>query len=101
VTDTNALLQLDRIGMSFGGLAVLRDVTFSFGSGELVGLVGPNGAGKTTLFNIISGFQRPTMGRVMYRGETVTGLPPHVLAARGLVRTFQGARVFPKLSVRE
>jgi branched-chain amino acid transport system ATP-binding protein len=95
------MLQLDGIGMNFGGLVVLRDVTFGIQAGELVGLVGPNGAGKTTLFNIISGFQRPTAGRVVYRGETVTGLAPHRLAARGMVRTFQGARVFPKLSVRE
>jgi branched-chain amino acid transport system ATP-binding protein len=98
---TDMLLQLDGIGMTFGGLVVLRDVSLGIRVGELVGLVGPNGAGKTTLFNIISGFQRPTAGRVVYRGETVTGLAPHRLAARGLVRTFQGARIFPKLSVRE
>ncbi|MFO1079111.1 MAG: ABC transporter ATP-binding protein [Reyranellaceae bacterium] len=95
------MLAVDSIGMNFGGLVVLRDVSFAIAEGELVGLVGPNGAGKTTLFNIISGYQRPTAGRVAWQGVTVTGMAPHRLAERGLVRTFQGARVFPKLTVRE
>jgi branched-chain amino acid transport system ATP-binding protein len=64
-------------------------------------LIGPNGAGKTTLFNVVSGFLRPTDGRILFDGQDITGLPPHELAARGLVRTFQGARVFPKLTIRE
>lgn len=95
------MLQLEGIGQRFGGLEALRDVSLRIGRSELVGLIGPNGAGKTTLFNVVSGFVVPTSGRVFFKGDDVTGRAPHMLAARGLVRTFQGARVFPKLSVRE
>ena len=95
------MLKLDNISMRFDGLVVLSNVSLHIGAGELVGLIGPNGAGKTTLFNIISGFQRPSAGQVLYCGEPVTAAAPHRLAALGMVRTFQGARVFPKLTVRE
>ena len=95
------MLKLDNISMRFDGLVVLSNVSLHIAAGELVGLIGPNGAGKTTLFNIISGFQRPSAGQVLYRGEPITATPPHRLAALGMVRTFQGARVFPKLTVRE
>ena len=95
------MLVLENVSMHFGGLVVLSDVNMRIDAGELVGLIGPNGAGKTTLFNIITGFQRPTSGRITYLGQEINGVPTHVLAARGLVRTFQGARVFPKLSVHE
>ena len=95
------MLVLENISMNFGGLVVLNDVSMRIEAGELVGLIGPNGAGKTTLFNIVSGFQRPSGGRVVFRDKPINGVPTHELAARGLVRTFQGARVFPKLTVRE
>lgn len=96
-----SLLRIDRLTQQFGGLAAVRDVSLEIRRGELCGLIGPNGAGKTTLFNAVSGFFMPTRGRVFFDGKEVTGKPPHVLAARGLVRTFQGARVFPKLTIRE
>ena len=95
------MLRLESIGHRFGGLEVLRDISTHIQAGELVGLIGPNGAGKTTLFNAVSGFMRPVHGRIYFEGDDVTGWPPHKLAARGLVRTFQGARVFPKLTVGE
>jgi len=70
-------------------------------AGEMLGLIGPNGAGKTTLFHIISGFLRPDEGRVRYAGEDLTGLRPHDICQRGVVRTFQVTRPFPRLSLLE
>lgn len=95
------MLRLDNVSRRFGGLAALNGVSLQIRKGELVGLIGPNGAGKTTLFNVASGFIAPTTGRVWFEGRDVTGFQPHVLAELGLVRTFQGARVFPKLTIRE
>jgi branched-chain amino acid transport system ATP-binding protein len=95
------MLRIEGVTQQFGGLAAVRDVSMEIRRGELCGLIGPNGAGKTTLFNAVSGFFAPTRGRVFFQGADVTGKAPHTLAARGLVRTFQGARVFPKLTIRE
>ena len=97
----DAALQLDGVSKRFGGLLALDSVSFRVATGEVVGLIGPNGAGKTTLFNIASGFEPPTAGRVIFRGESVTGLPPHAVARRGLARTFQIVRPFPGLNVLE
>jgi len=94
-------LRLAAVTQRFGGVTALKDVSLEIGASELTGLIGPNGAGKTTLFNVASGFFAPTSGRVFLRGTDVTAMAPHRLAKRGLVRTFQGARVFPKLTVRE
>ncbi|VWX61870.1 conserved hypothetical protein [Burkholderiales bacterium 8X] len=96
-----SLLRIDDVTQQFGGLAAVKGVSLEIRRGELCGLIGPNGAGKTTLFNGVSGFLSPTRGRIHFDGEDVTGKAPHALAARGLVRTFQGARVFPKLTIRE
>jgi branched-chain amino acid transport system ATP-binding protein len=95
------MLRIDNVSKRFGGLVALRNITLEIREGELTGLIGPNGAGKTTLFNVVSGFLRPTEGCISFDGKDITGVPPHELAARGLVRTFQGARVFPKLTIRE
>jgi branched-chain amino acid transport system ATP-binding protein len=96
-----SMLRIENVTKQFGGLAAVREVSLEIRRGELSGLIGPNGAGKTTLFNVVSGFLAPTRGRIFFDGDDVTSLSPHVLAARGLVRTFQGARVFPKLTIRE
>ena len=96
-----SMLRIENVTRRFGGLAAIRDVSLQIRRGELSGLIGPNGAGKTTLFNVVSGFLAPTSGRIFFDGDDVTSLSPHILAARGLVRTFQGARVFPKLTIRE
>lgn len=95
------MLELNDIHQSFGGLQVLQGINLKVEAGELIGLIGPNGAGKTTLFNIISGFQVPSHGSVTFMGQPITGKSAHFIARKGLVRTFQGARVFPALTVYE
>ena len=93
------MLEIDGLSMRFGGLAALSDVSFSVHNGEIVSLIGPNGAGKTTCLNLITGFYKPTAGRVHYCGDAITGLAPHVIAQRGLVRTFQRTNVLRGLTV--
>jgi branched-chain amino acid transport system ATP-binding protein len=85
----------------FGGVHAVDGVDFDVGRGEIVGLIGPNGAGKTTLFNLVSGYLRPTRGTISLFGEDVTGLSPFRLARRGVSRTFQVMRPFPRLTVLE
>jgi branched-chain amino acid transport system ATP-binding protein len=87
------------VGVRFAGLEALSDVSLTLLSGEILGLIGPNGAGKTTLVNVLSGFQRPTSGRVLLGDRNVTALPPQKLAAQGLGRTFQSVRLFGRLTV--
>jgi branched-chain amino acid transport system ATP-binding protein len=94
-----ALLEVAGVTKRFGGLEALKDLDFQVGSGELVGLIGPNGAGKSTLFNVLSGVTRPTAGKILFQGEDVTGMKPHRIAGKGLVRTFQATRLFMNLSV--
>jgi ABC-type branched-subunit amino acid transport system ATPase component len=84
---------------SFYGAAVLQGVDFAVAAGSITGLIGPNGAGKSTVFNVISGLVRPNGGTVWFAGRDVTALAPERLVAQGMVRTFQLARGFPKLSV--
>lgn len=98
---SDTVLRIQNVTRRFGGLVAVRDVNLELSAGAITGLIGPNGAGKTTLFNTVSGFFKPSSGKIFFEGRDVTGLPPHVLARLGLVRTFQGARVFPKLSVEE
>lgn len=95
------ILQVEGVGKRFGGLQALADVTFDLPEGQILGLIGPNGAGKTTLFNVINGVYRPDEGRVIFRGEDVTGMKPYDLALRGLARTHQIVRPLNDLSVRE
>ncbi|WP_288431034.1 ABC transporter ATP-binding protein [uncultured Agrobacterium sp.] len=95
------LLQIEGLGIDFGGLRAVNDVSFSLKEGEIVSVIGPNGAGKTTLFNMISGVYAPGRGHVMLDGKDVTGLQPHLLAKRGLSRTFQNLQIFQTMSVLE
>ncbi|XXY51812.1 ABC transporter ATP-binding protein [Sorangium sp. So ce269] len=95
------MLQVQGIAKRFGGLQALSDVTFGVEEGEIVGLIGPNGAGKTTLFNVVSGVHAPEQGRVVFRGQDITGLPPYRVAHLGLARTFQIVRPLQDLTVRE
>ncbi len=97
----NPLLQVHAVSRRFEGLLAVSDASLAAESGRITALIGPNGAGKTTLFAIISGFLPPSAGRIAYRGRDVTGLPPHRLAAAGIVRTFQIVQPFAGLSVRE
>lgn len=96
-----SLLQIEGLGIAFGGVRAVHDVSFAVGAGEIVSVIGPNGAGKTTLFNMISGVYRPGTGRVMLDGQEVTGMAPFRLAARGMSRTFQNLQIFQKMTVLE
>ncbi len=93
------LLKAAQLGQRFGGLLALEDLNLSVPAGGLYGLIGPNGAGKTTVFNLISGFLKPTSGRIFFDQEDITGLAPHRVTARGIARTFQNIRLFSELSV--
>ena len=95
------LLALDGVGISFGGLRAVDDLTFSVAEGEIKGLIGPNGAGKTTVFNMITGVYEPTDGRIRFAGEDITGRPPHRVASYGILRTFQTIRLFAGMTVLE
>ena len=98
---TEPLLALRQVGHSFGGLAVLRSVTFDVPEGGIVGLIGPNGSGKTTLFNIVSGYIRPLAGEVAYRGASIARDSIQQRGLAGLVRTFQTPQVFEQMTVLE
>jgi branched-chain amino acid transport system permease protein len=96
-----ALLTVQDVSMSFGGLQALHEVTMDVYAGEIVALIGPNGAGKTTLLNIISGLLRPQKGSVLLREAELTGLVPHQIAARGIGRTFQTTQIYQHFNVLE
>ncbi len=93
------MLEVKGLCKSFGGIHAVREIDFSVAKGQVVSLIGPNGAGKTTCFNLITGFYRPTTGRVTWDGEDVTALKPFEMAARGVIRTFQKTNVLRNLSV--
>jgi len=93
------LLSVDEVNKHFGGLVAVRDLSFSVHAGEVVGLMGPNGAGKTTLINVISGEYRPDSGTVRFKGNDITGLPPHRICHLGIARTYQIPQPFAKLTV--
>lgn len=95
------LLSVRGVSKRFGGLKAVEDVSFDVSQGAIKGLIGPNGAGKTTLFNLITGFLRPDRGSIVFNGADVQGLAPHQIAARGMVRTFQQIRLFPKMTALE
>ena len=92
------LLEVDNLTRRFGGLSAVSDLSFAVEEGEIRGLIGPNGAGKTTTFNVITGFYRPTAGRILYRGEDISGLSTNQIAKRGLVRTFQHTTLFQEFT---
>jgi len=96
-----SLLRLDAVTRRFGGLVAVDAVSLEIASGGVTAIIGPNGAGKTTLFNVISGFTAPSHGSVHFAGEAITGLAPQMIAARGLVRTFQLVQLFENLTVLE
>ena len=96
-----ALLTVTDLTKDFGGLRAVSSFSFAVEPGEILGLIGPNGAGKTTVFNLVTGFLRPSAGRILLDGRSVVGLRPHAVTRRGIARTFQVVKPFPKLSVRE
>jgi len=93
------LLDLKGVGVSFGGLKAVDDVSFSVAKGEVVGLLGPNGAGKTTLFNMIAGLVQPMTGSIEFDGRDITDRPPYWRARHGIARTFQITQPFVDLTV--
>ncbi len=97
----SVLLDITKLRKQFGGLTAVNDVSFSVSEGEIVALLGPNGSGKTTVLNMISGALSPTAGTIALGGNTISGLPPHRIAHKGVARTFQLVRILPSLSVAE
>jgi branched-chain amino acid transport system ATP-binding protein len=93
------ILEVDDVSKRFGALAALTRVSFAVSPGQVFSVIGPNGAGKSTLFNVIAGLHEPTTGRVHFRGEAITGLPPEQVNRRGLAKTFQITNLFPEISV--
>lgn len=96
-----ALFEAKDLSKFFGGLAALSGVDLRIDEGEIIGLIGPNGAGKTTFFNVISGYYPPNRGRIFFQGRDITGLRPDKVARYGIVRTFQGNRLFQHRTVME
>jgi branched-chain amino acid transport system ATP-binding protein len=95
------LLDVDAVSKRFGSLVALQDISLRVEAGELRAIIGPNGAGKTTLFNLVSGFFRPSSGKVVFDGRDITALPAHQRVALGVARTFQITEIFPELTVFE
>ncbi len=96
-----ALLTVRDARKVFGGLVAVNDVSFAVSTGELVGLIGPNGSGKTTMLNLITGALKPTAGTILLDGTEISGRPAHLIARKGVARTFQLVRILPGLSAIE
>lgn len=96
-----SLLKLQNLTKSFGGLTAVNELDMHVNRGEIVGLIGPNGAGKTTVFNMVSGVFHPTRGQVLFKDEVISGLMPHSVAKKGIVRTFQLTMLFGNMTVLE
>ena len=95
------MIKVEKLTKKFGGFTAVNEATLDIAKGSITGLIGPNGAGKTTLFNVIAGVYTPSAGKVYLDGEDITGLPPHTLFHKGMLRTFQIAHEFSSLTVRE
>src|SRR4030043_1832489 len=96
-----ALFEFDNVTKSFGGLRAVREVSFSLGPQEIVGLIGPNGAGKTTVFNLVTGMMKPDSGKIMFDRQEITRLAPYQICRRAYARTFQLVRTFTRLPALE
>lgn len=95
------ILELQNLGMRFGGLELFSGINISVNKGEILGIIGTNGSGKTTLFNIICGIYKPAEGQVIYHGKNITGLPPYKIARKGIGRCFQLVVPFESMTPRE
>lgn len=98
---TPAVLETRGLTKVFGGLTAVGCFDLEVRQGEILSLIGPNGAGKTTVFNVVTGIYRPEEGRVLFRGEDITGWKPHQIVKRGVARTFQNIRLFPNMTCLE
>jgi branched-chain amino acid transport system ATP-binding protein len=92
------LLEFREVSKTFGGLQAVASLSFEVGRGEIVGLIGPNGAGKSTVFNLATGAMKPDTGRVIFKGQDITGFPPYATCRCGVARTFQLVRTFNRLT---
>jgi len=95
------LLELTKVSKSFGGLACIQELDLHVDEGEILSVIGPNGAGKTTLFNLVTGVYPPDTGEISFEQQSILGLEPHEITARGIARTFQTLRLFLNMSVKE
>ncbi len=95
------LLDIKAVSKCFHSLQAVSNCSFSIEEGKIIGLIGPNGAGKTTLFNLITGFLSLDSGQIFFKGEDITGIKPYVIARKGIARTSQITRVFPKMTLLE
>jgi branched-chain amino acid transport system ATP-binding protein len=95
------MLETKLLTKNFKGLVAINNVNFNINNGEIVGIIGPNGAGKTTLFNLITGFLKPTSGKVIFEGKNISGKSPYAIAGAGIVRTFQLDRIYHTFTVAE
>ncbi|MDA7598567.1 ABC transporter ATP-binding protein [Alphaproteobacteria bacterium] len=95
------MIIVENLSKNFGGIKAVNNASITIETGSITGLIGPNGAGKTTLFNVIAGLYKPNAGRVLLDGEDITGLAPHELFHKGMLRTFQIAHEFSTLTVRD
>jgi len=95
------VLEITNVSKFFHGLVAIDDLTINVRPGQIYGIIGPNGAGKTTLFNCVTGIYTPEQGTIKYKGEDITGMAPHKIAQRGVLRTFQNIRLFKEMSVAE
>ena len=95
------ILKIEGLEKDFKGLKVLENIDIKIKQNDIFGLVGPNGSGKTTILNIITGFLRPTAGKIIYKGKPITGVKPHEISQRRIVRTFQLSSLYPNLTVEE
>jgi branched-chain amino acid transport system ATP-binding protein len=98
---SGVLLKADGITVKFGGLTAINNVDFTIPTASIVALIGPNGAGKTTFFNVLTGLYEPTSGTVEFNGKRITAAAPHVIAQRGIARTFQNIRLFGAMTAAE
>ncbi len=96
-----ATLNLERVGVRYGGVQAMDDISFQISPGRVYGLIGPNGAGKSTTINVIAGVTRPSSGRVKFNDQDITDWQPHQRARSGLARSFQNLALFPSMTVRE
>ncbi|MGZ4307695.1 MAG: ABC transporter ATP-binding protein [Solirubrobacteraceae bacterium] len=97
----SALLEVEGLDVRYGGVRAVEDVAITVQEGAVVGLIGPNGAGKTSMIDALTGYHRPSAGRVRFAGEDITGMRPYLRARRGLARTFQSIELFDDLAVEE
>lgn len=100
-TVTEPMLKVEGLTKNFGGLRAVHNIDLELQPGDLAGLIGPNGAGKTTVFNLLTGVYIPTSGNIIFNGQEIGGLAPHVINQMGIARTFQNIRLFPNLTVLE